>query len=178
MVLIRLDDKRIDLSVAGRQLRLSRDRKAGSTVLEPALCISAAPVDWECPTIGGDRAVSTEAPMLATLEAAIEGVATDPVDRLRAPLAHIGHEDRTNVVADDDSFSRSHAGIQRRESDWFVADMESTNGAYISGERVLGDRAPNPGTAVRFRGARVIFRSEPGIVDADRATDLLVIQDC
>jgi len=31
---------------------------------------------------------------------------------------------------------------------------------------------------VRFRGAKVIFRSEPEFVDADGATDLLVIQDC
>lgn len=179
MVHIRLDDKRIELSTAGRQLRLSHDRKAGSTVLEPALGIAAAPVDWECPTIGRDGAVvSPEAPLLATLEVVTEGVSKEPVDCLRAPLAHIGHRDHTNVVAADDSLSGSHAGIQRRESDWFVADMDSTNGTYVSGEPVPGDRAANPETAVRFRGTKVIFRSEPEIVQADRATDLLVIQDC
>ena len=48
----------------------------------------------------------------------------------------------------------------------------------LSGERVPGDRAPNPDTAVRFGGAKAIFRSEPEIVDADGETVLLVRKDC
>ena len=62
--------------------------------------------------------------------------------------------------------------------DWFVADMDSTNQTCLSGERVPGDRALNSDTAVRFGGVKVIFRSEPEIVDADGETVLLVIQDC
>jgi pSer/pThr/pTyr-binding forkhead associated (FHA) protein len=115
--------------------------------------------------------------MLATLEVVTEGVVEESVDRLRAPLAHIGDGVHSDVVADD-SFSGARAGIQRRESDWFVADMDSTNGTCLSGERVLGNPALNSDTAVRFGGAKVIFRSEPEIVDADGETVLLVIQDC
>ena len=48
------------------------------------------------------------------------------------------------------------------------------HGQHIS--VVTADDSDSP--AVRFRGANVIFRSEPEIVDADGATDLLVIQDC
>ena len=171
MVHIRLDDK--------RQLRFSDNRKADRTVLELALSTAASPVDWECPTIGGNRAVvSTEAPMLATLEVVTKRASEKPVNRVRASLARIGHEDHTEVVAADDSYSGSRARIHRRESDWFVADMDSTNGTYVAGGRGPGDRALNSDTAVRFRDAKVIFRSEPDIVDADSATDLLVIQDC
>jgi pSer/pThr/pTyr-binding forkhead associated (FHA) protein len=119
-----------------------------------------------------------EVPMLATLEVVTEGVSAEPVHRLRAPLAHIGHGQHTNVVAVDDSYSGSHAGTQRRESDWFVADMDSTNGTNLANEGVLGNRALNSDTAVRFRGVKVIFRSKPELVDAACATDLLVIQDC
>jgi len=54
----------------------------------------------------------------------------------------------------------------------------ATSAAFLSGERVPGDRALNPDTAVRFRRAKVIFRSEPEIVNADGETVLLVIQDC
>ena len=207
MAHIRLDDKRIELStgeprigtgdeaqvrldagqekgtlaiiMAGRQLRFSDYRKAGSTVLIPALRTAAVPVDWECPTIGGNRAgVSTEAPVLAALEVVTERVAEESVHRLRAPLAHIGRGEHSDVVVADDRFSGPRAGMQRQESDWFVADMDSTNGTCLSGERVLGDRALNPDIAVRFGGGKVIFRSESEIVDADGETVLLVIQDC
>jgi len=113
------------ITMAEPQLRFSDYRSARSTgVIVPGT--AAAPVDWDCPTIGGNRAViSTEAPMLATLEVGTKGVSKRTVHRLRASLAHIGH-----------------------------------------------------GTAVRFRGVKVIFRSEPEIVDADGETVLLVIQDC
>lgn len=98
----------------------------GSAVLLPALGSVAATVDWECPTIAGNRAVlSTE----ATLEVVSEGVS-------KASVHGLGDH------------------------------------------RVPAHRALNSDTAVRFRGAKVIFRSEPEIVDAVGATDLLVIQDC
>jgi hypothetical protein len=206
MVHIRLDDNRIELkmgepqvgtddeaqvrldagqekgtlaiTMAGRQLRFSDSRTTGSIVLGSAVGIAAAPLDWECPTIGGNRAaLSTESPMLATHEAAAERVSEEPGHRLRAPVAHIGHGEHSSVVGADDSYSSS-CGIERRESDWFVATMDSTNVTWPARDRDLGDRALSSDTAVRFRGAKVIFRSEPEFVDADGATDLLVIQDC
>jgi hypothetical protein len=153
MVHIRLDDNRIELrsgeprvgtddeaqlrldagqekgtlaiTMAERQLRFFDYRSAGSTGVMVS-GTAAAPVDWDCPTIGGNRAVvSTEAPMLATLEVGTDSVSGETAHRLRASLAHIGQ-----------------------------------------------------GTSVRFRGVKVIFRSEPEIVDAQGATDLLVKQDC
>ena len=116
--------------------------------------------------------------MLATLEVVTESVAEESVHRLRAPVAHIGHRKHGDDDVVDQRFRGPRAGIQGRESDWFVADMDSTNETRLSGERIPGVRALNLGTAVRFRGAKVIFRSEPEIVDADGETVLLVIQDC
>ena len=116
--------------------------------------------------------------MLATLEVVTECVAEESVHRLCAPVAHIGHRKRGDDDVVDQRFRGPRAGIQGRESDSFVADMDSTNETCLSGERVPGDRALNPDTAVRFGGAKVIFRSEPEIVDADGETVLLVIQDC
>ena len=116
--------------------------------------------------------------MLATLEVVTERVAEESVHRLRAPVAHIGHRKHGDDAVVDQRFRGPRAGIQGRESDSFVADMDSTNETRLSAERIPCVQALNLGTAVRFRGAKVIFRSEPEIVDADGETVLLVIQDC
>jgi hypothetical protein len=115
--------------------------------------------------------------MLATLEVVTECVAVESVHRLRAPVAHIGHRKQGDIVADH-RFCGPRVGIHRRESDWFVADMDSTNEAWPLGRTVPDERAMNSDAAVRFRRAKVIFRSEPEIVDAIGETVLLVIQDC
>jgi hypothetical protein len=161
------------IEVAGRQLRFSDDRKAGSTVLMPAL--GAAIADGECPTVGEGNAVrSKETPTLATLEVVNEGASKGSVYRIRAPLAHIGRAEHNDVIVADDSGSDSHGRTQRRASGWFVVGMDSTNGTYVSADRVRGERALNANTAVRFGGVKVIFRSEPEIVDADGETRMIV----
>jgi pSer/pThr/pTyr-binding forkhead associated (FHA) protein len=118
--------------------------------------------------------VSREAPALATLEVVNEGAARGKVYPIRAALAHIGRGEHNDVIVADDSVSDSHAKIQRRESGWFVVDMNSTNGTYVAGERVRGERALGGVAAVRFGGVKVIFRSEPQIVDADGGTRVIV----
>ena len=105
-------------------------------------------------------------------------VAEESVHRLRAPVAHNGHRKHGDDDVVDQRLCGPRAGIWSRESDWFVADMDSTNETRLSGDRIPSVQALNLGTAVRFRGAKVIFRSEPEIVDADGETVLLVIQDC
>ena len=118
--------------------------------------------------------VSGEAPTLATLEVVNEGASKGTVYRIRTPLAHIGRGEHNDVIVADDSVSDSHAKIQRRESGWFVVDMDSTNGTYVAGERIRGERALGANTAVRFGGVKVIFRSEPKVVDADGGTRVIV----
>ena len=118
--------------------------------------------------------ISGEAPALATLEVVNEGASRGTLYRIRTPLAHIGRGEHNDVIVVDDSVSDSHAKIQRRESGWFVVDMDSTNGTYVAGERVRGERALGVTTAVRFGGVKVIFRSEPQIADADSGTRVIV----
>ena len=122
------------------------------------------------------RALSSRVPApLATLEVVNEGAAKGTVYPIRAPLAHIGRGQHNDVIiGGDDSVSDSHAKLQRRESGWFVVDMDSTNGTYVSGERVFGEQALSNMSAVRFGGVKVIFRSEPETVDADGGTRVIV----
>jgi pSer/pThr/pTyr-binding forkhead associated (FHA) protein len=73
-------------------------------------------------------------------------------------------------VVIDDSVSDSHAKIQRRDSGWYVVDMGSRNGTYVAGRRVSNEQQLGATAAVRFGGVKVIFRSEPEVVDADGGT--------
>jgi pSer/pThr/pTyr-binding forkhead associated (FHA) protein len=118
--------------------------------------------------------ISGEAPTRATLEVVNEGASKGMVYRIRTSLAHIGRGGHNDVIVADDSVSDSHAKIQRREAGWFVVDMDSTNGTYVAGERIRGERALGANTAVRFGGVKVIFRSEANIVDADGGTRVIV----
>ena len=126
------------------------------------------------PAQGVGGVISGEAPALATLEVVNEGASRGTVYRIRTPLAHIGRGEHNDVIVADDSVSDSHAKFQRRESGWFVVDMDSTNGTYVAGERVRGERALGATTVVRFGGVKVIFRSDPQIVDADGGTRVIV----
>jgi len=74
----------------------------------------------------------------------------------------VGRDPRSAFVVDHPQVSRRHARITRHGDGWVVEDLESTNGTFLNGERVL---APQPladgdvielGDAVllRFRTAR------------------------
>jgi pSer/pThr/pTyr-binding forkhead associated (FHA) protein len=108
--------------------------------------------------------------VLGTLEVVNEGVSKGTRYPLRSPLVHVGRGPHNDVVLADDSISDSHAKIQKRESGWFVVDMESTNGTYVAGRRVRGEQLLGASAGVRFGGVKVIFRSEPEVVDADGGT--------
>ena len=118
--------------------------------------------------------VSNEPATLATLEVVNHGATRGTTYRIRHPLAHVGRGPHNDIVVGDDSVSDSHAKIQRRESGWFVVDMGSTNGTYVSGRRIQGEQALGSSTAVRFGGVKVIFRSEPEIGDANVGTRVII----
>ena len=111
---------------------------------------------------------------LATLEVVNEGPTKGTRYQLRSPLVHVGRGTHNDVVLTDDSISESHAKLQRRDAGWFVVDMESTNGTYVAGRRLKGEQELGPTAAVRFGGVKVIFRSEPDVVDADGGTRVIV----
>ena len=43
---------------------------------------------------------------------------------------------QADLVLDDANVSRQHAAIERVGEQWFLADLGSTNGCYIEGQRV------------------------------------------
>jgi pSer/pThr/pTyr-binding forkhead associated (FHA) protein len=124
----------------------------------------------EAPAVAPAERLPERQRVFGTLEVVNEGVSKGTRYPLRSPLVHVGRGPHNDVVLADDSISDSHAKIQRREAGWVVVDMESTNGTYVAGRRVRGEQLLGSSASVRFGGVKVIFRSEPEVVDADGGT--------
>src|SRR6188472_1193837 len=52
------------------------------------------------------------------------------------PRTVIGRSSRCDFVVDDPNVSRRHAELQRRGGDWYVVDLDSTNGIAVNGKPV------------------------------------------
>lgn len=73
----------------------------------------------------------------------------------------IGKEGRqADVCIDRDVISRVHAKILRREEEYFLMDLDSTNGTYINGKRLGGDGMEKlqQGDRVSFADLEYIFQ--------------------
>ena len=55
---------------------------------------------------------------------------------LDQPRAVVGRSRRCDFVVEDPNISRRHFELQRRGDDWYVVDLESTNGIAVNGRRV------------------------------------------
>lgn len=73
--------------------------------------------------------------------------------RLRLPIreeATIGRSRECDSVLVDPSVSRKHALLRQQEGSWRVRDLNSTNGTYVNGWRVIGEVEVRPGDEVSF----------------------------
>ncbi|MEO8333411.1 MAG: FHA domain-containing protein [bacterium] len=107
-------------------------------------------------------------PVMAILESMNEGPGKGTTYELHTPLGHIGRGAHNDVRLSDESVSETHAKLQRREDGWYVVDMDSTNGTYIGGTRVMGERRIEGSPDVRFGGMKFRFTA----VGASAAADL------
>jgi pSer/pThr/pTyr-binding forkhead associated (FHA) protein len=105
------------------------------------------------------------APAAAPVIALFEGSGPGQRYELRVPLAHIGRGAHNDVVLQDDSVSESHAKIQLRDGDWFLADIGSTNGTFVAGERITAERQLSGPVEIRFGATVLKFRPRPGAAE-------------
>jgi len=119
-------------------------------------------------------AFSRRRPALAILEVLNEGPQKGKKFELASPLSHVGRGDHNDVVIHDESVSETHAKIQRREDAWYVVDMDSTNGTYVSGTRVFGESKVASGSDLRFGGVKMLFRTAGGSQRAEGETRVIV----
>ena len=56
------------------------------------------------------------------------------------PRAVVGRSPRCDYVLEDPNVSRRHFELQLRGGDWYLVDLESTNGVIVNGRRVTSSR--------------------------------------
>lgn len=98
-------------------------------------------------------------PVFATLEWVNEGPTKGTIFELHNALSHIGRGLHNDVRLQDESVSETHAKLQRREDGWYVVDMDSTNGTYVGGNRVNGEKRLEGSPDVRFGGMKFRFKA-------------------
>src|SRR5262249_2457805 len=82
------------------------------------------------------------------------GTQTIPLDIL--PLT-IGREQTNMVVLEDKRVSRHHAQIRAQDEQIVLADLRSSNGTFVNGERIA-ERALHNGDTVSFGGLSMTFK--------------------
>ena len=121
-------------------------------------------------------ATPTSQKLLATLEVVSRGVLLGKRFRLERQIINIGRASHNDVHLDDDTVSGSHATLTRRKTSWVLADHGSTNGTYVDGERLTGERPLGPGPAeLRFGGVKLVFRPLAGDADAGATSTRAVV---
>jgi pSer/pThr/pTyr-binding forkhead associated (FHA) protein len=135
------------IEVAGRQLRFSDDRKAGSTVLMPALgsstAAAVAPVRGRASAAGG-RLVSL----------------VDGREYLVPPSGlRIGRDAGADIVVPGNDVSRHHADLSVEPAGYVLRDL-SANGVFVNGARA-GDAHPlRRGDVIRIGPEEFRFYAE------------------
>lgn len=106
-------------------------------------------------------------PELASLELLNEGPAKGTRFAVRSALSHVGRGAHNDIRLTDDSVSETHAKLQRRDDGWYVVDMDSTNGTYVGGSRIAGERRLEGTPDVRFGGMKLRFTPVDAAVEGD-----------
>ncbi|HET8622034.1 MAG TPA: FHA domain-containing protein [Gemmatimonadales bacterium] len=105
--------------------------------------------------------VTPIAPTLAPIASLLVRSGTLKGKRLpiRIPVVNVGRGDFNDLVIPEPSVSASHAKLQRREGIWVIADLGSTNGTFVDGERINDETPLGPGSTIRFGEVATLFES-------------------
>lgn len=89
-----------------------------------------------------------------------------PVDHiLREEMMTIGRMKGNTIALDDASVSISHAKITRKGSEFFLKDLNSTNGTMLNGQSINEARLKD-GDQLKFGEVIALYHSEPDFVSA------------
>lgn len=161
--------------VSGERVRSTRLLKRGDTVRvgpeefrfyeeevedDPTPAMPKSPLRLETPLPPPAKA---KAPLLATLVIANQGLDRGKTFDVVSTVTHIGRGAHNDILLNDDSVSESHAKLQRRDNRWILIDLDSTNGTYVSGERLTGEVELQGDTELRFGGAKLVFKPTRGM---------------
>jgi FHA domain-containing protein len=78
---------------------------------------------------------------------------------LSEEVTTIGSVAGNTVVLADPAVSRKHAGIRKVDGSYELADLGSTNGVYVNGQKVP-KKTLEPGDIIRVGNTEAVFRRE------------------
>lgn len=137
----------------GGALMLVAARKAGPQEMPCPNCGKIMMSDW-------DKCMFCKTPR-ASRKAALEFVSGPMAGRtvnLDAEVTTIGAAPGSTVTLSDAGVSRKHAGIRREGGGFELADLGSTNGVYVNGERVAKKKL-ELGDVIRVGASEMVFKS-------------------
>ncbi|HRI70496.1 MAG TPA: FHA domain-containing protein [Polyangium sp.] len=86
------------------------------------------------------------------------------------PLAHdeygLGRGDENSIRLTDRNVSRRHAKLGKNGEAWIIRDVQSYNGTYVNGVRVVGEQPVNAGDIIQLGDYRLELVDESKIVPA------------
>lgn len=151
------------IRVGGEEFRFYADvlhptpASSSVTTKEGVVLRADSPAPSLADTLFNQRLVAPPHEPLAMLEVLNEGPSKGIRYAVRTPLAQVGRGVSNDVRLSDESVSEVHAKLQRRDDGWYVVDMNSTNGTYVGGSRVSGERRLDGVPDVRFGGVKLRF---------------------
>ena len=86
------------------------------------------------------------------------------------PLAHeeygVGRAESNSLRLTDRNVSRNHAVLGKNGQGWFLRDLQSYNGTYVNGTRVVGEQPLHSGDVVQLGDYRIELLDEGLVVPA------------
>ena len=64
------------------------------------------------------------------------------------PVTAIGRDLSNTIVLADPTVSAAHSLVSLREGRWWVEDLNSRNGTYVNGARIVRPQTANPGDVI------------------------------
>jgi pSer/pThr/pTyr-binding forkhead associated (FHA) protein len=164
--IIRIGDEELRFEADPASLEHGAEPPGARQLSPPGAAAAAYSSLAEPPT-----APRTSAMLLATLEVVDGGALEGTKFRLEHTLIRVGRDPGNDVQLEDRTVSGSHATLLCRDSAWVLVDHTSTNGTYVDGERVRGERQLAGVVKVRFGGITAVFRTVAQATDADVAAE-------
>jgi hypothetical protein len=90
------------------------------------------------------------------------------------PITRIGRAPDNDIVVDNKRSSRYHAEIHWEKHHYVLHDLDSTNGTFVNGERLLGPHQLKDGDRLEIAGIRYRFSDPEATLIEGRLPTLVV----
>ncbi|NUL44757.1 FHA domain-containing protein [Cellulosimicrobium funkei] len=140
-----------DLMVGARNKVRARGKSPAPVAAGAAAGTAGIPDGGSSTTgTGGQNTGQQQTRPLPTRLQVTEGPLQGSIVELHGAPLLLGRAQEADLVLDDDYVSGRHARLFPQGSRWFLEDLGSTNGTYVSGSQLTRTVAVDPGTPIRI----------------------------